>query len=246
MSCVVYAFSDKKVAAQVAPIAEQKIDEQKITALIEGNTRLSVVNIQSSPVSGLAEVLTDQGLFYATNDGANFIAGKVYGSSQGMGLVDLSEERLMDVRIAGIKKFDKNMIIYPAKNEKHVITVFTDITCGYCVRMHAQIAEYNDLGITVRYLAYPRDGGKDETGAMSAGAKNLRSIWCNEDPAKALTKVKAGGSVAYRVCDAPIDDEFNFGRQIGVNGTPAIIFENGTLLPGYREPKDLAHTLANM
>ena len=112
--------------------------------------------------------------------------------------------------------------------------------------MHKQMSEYNDKGITVRYMAYPRSGIKNQFGELSKGFKDLRSIWCNEDPKMALTKAKAGSPVAPRICDKPIEDEFHFGRQIGVNSTPAIIFANGMLTPGYRPPADLIKVLDAM
>ncbi|WP_448247138.1 bifunctional protein-disulfide isomerase/oxidoreductase DsbC [Thalassotalea agariperforans] len=249
MSCVVYAYSAKETedstSTSSAPVNTQ-VNKQSITDFIQANTRLSVIDIKPSALPGVAEVATDQGLFYASNDGEFFIAGKIYRSSGGFGLVDIGEQRYAQERLAGVKAFENNMIVYPAKNEKHVITVFTDITCGYCRKMHAQMSAYNDLGITIRYLAYPRHGVRDQSGQLTQSFQDLRSIWCHESPAEALTKAKAGSQVAHRICDAPIEEEFNFGRQIGVNGTPAVILSNGQLLPGYREPDDLIKILAEI
>ncbi|WP_206483780.1 bifunctional protein-disulfide isomerase/oxidoreductase DsbC [Thalassotalea sp. G2M2-11] len=196
---------------------------------------LEVVSAKPSPMAGLIEVVTSQGMFYTSSDGKFLIHGKLYGLA-GNNVVNHTEESLAKVRVDGMKQFENDMIVYPAKNEKHVITVFTDITCGYCRKLHKQMDQLNDKGITVRYLAYPRAGVKDQFGQLSQGFKDLRSIWCHENPAEALTKAKLGSSVAQRVCDKPIEDEFNFGRQIGVSGTPAIIFDNGFMLPGYKEP----------
>lgn len=247
ISFVVYAVAKDSNSSDSA--SSNAINTQAITALIESNTRLIVEDIKPSLVSGLAEVFTDQGSFYASNDGKFFIPSKIYQASP-MGLIDVNEERnqlaLSKVRLEGLKQFKDNMIVYPAKEEKYVVTVFTDITCGYCRVMHSKMDEYNKLGITVRYLAYPRYGIVDQTGQLTQSFKDLRSIWCHESPADALTKAKAGGAVEERICDAPIEGEFNFGIQAGVNGTPAIILENGYMLPGFREPKDLAETLANL
>ena len=138
------------------------------------------------------------------------------------------------------------MVVYPAKNEKHVVTIFTDITCSYCRKLHAQIDEYNALGITIQYLAYPRSGLYSGNGKMSKRYEDLRSIWCSENPAEAMTRAKSGSSVASRTCDDPIAEEFAFGQQIGVSGTPALILADGSLLSGYRPPADLAKILNNM
>jgi thiol:disulfide interchange protein DsbC len=198
---------------------------------------LEIDSVKASAMPGLVELITSQGLFYASADGKFFIQGKLYGL--GGKVTNYSEESLAQVRVDGMNKFSDAMIVYPAKNEKHVVTVFTDITCGYCRKMHEEMEDYNDKGITVRYLAYPRSGVKDRSGNYSQGFKDLRSIWCHEDPEVALTKAKMGSNVAQRICDKPIEDEFNFGRQVGVNGTPAVILENGMMLPGYQEPSAL-------
>lgn len=202
---------------------------------------LNVSQITASPMAGISEVMTDQGMFYVSSDGNFILQGKLYGL--GAEMVNYTEESLAKVRVKGVKNFTDGMITYPAKNEKHVVTVFTDITCGYCRKLHEQIDDYNDLGITVRYLAYPRAGVKDQTGNYSQGFKDLQSIWCNENPTQALTKAKTGSNIAQRICKSPVEAEYNFGRQIGVSGTPAIIFENGMMLPGYQPPAKLAQIL---
>ena len=215
----------------------QSPELERVKAKLSQTLGFNISSIKPSPMSGLVEVLTDQGLFYASADGNFLLHGKMYKLDENVS--NLTEESLAQVRVDGMVKFSDAMIVYPAKNEKHVVTVFTDITCGYCRKMHKQMSAYNDKGITVRYLAYPRAGVKDQTGNYSQGFKDLRSIWCHEDPKTALTKAKAGSSVPARICDMPIEDEFDFGRQVGVSGTPAIMLENGLMVPGYQDPSKL-------
>ncbi len=112
--------------------------------------------------------------------------------------------------------------------------------------MHEQMDEYNARGITFRYLAYPRSGINDRLGNPTQGFKDLRSVWCNDDSAEALTKAKSGSNVAYRICDKPIEEQFNFGRQVGVSGTPAIILSNGMMIPGYQPPAQLEELLKKL
>ena len=181
---------------------------------------------------------------YASYDGEFFIQGKVY--QVGETLTNLADASLSKIRLEGISKFESDMIVYPAKNEKHVVTVFTDITCGYCRKLHNEMDEYNAKGITVRYLPYPRSGIYDRSGGLSQGFQDLRSIWCNDNPNEALTSAKAGSPVAHRICDKKLEEQFSFARQIGINATPAIIFENGSMIPGYRDPTKLSALLENM
>jgi len=205
---------------------------------------LEVSQVKASPLDNIVEVFTNQGLFYASKDGNFLFHGKLFGISKSV--VDLTEASLSSIRIEGMKKFNKNMVVFPAKNEKHVITVFTDITCGYCRKLHNQMDEYNEKGITVRYLAYPRSGVKNSLGELTDNFKNMRSIWCNENPKKAMSNAFSGGSVPYRICDMKVAEEFDFGRQVGVNGTPAIMLENGAMLPGYRDPASMLQVLDSL
>jgi thiol:disulfide interchange protein DsbC len=236
-----FCASVSTTASNGLSIEKQKQLKQQLNV----NLGLQVITISVSPMEGLLELVTNQGLFYSSVDGQFLVQGKLYGIA-GDTVVDHTEFSLGKMRIDGLGQFEQDMIVYPAKNEKYVITVFTDITCGYCRQMHEKMDEYNAKGITVKYMAYPRAGVKDQQSQFTQGFKDLRSIWCHEDPNMALTKAKAGSSIALRICDKRIAEEFNFGRQIGVNSTPAIILPNGMLMPGYRKPDDLLNILQSM
>lgn len=242
------SINSSAVAASVNSVNQNtqlmNFDAKAITTKLLNTLGLEVSQVNTSPMPGIAEAITKQGVFYVSFDGKHILQGKLFAIEND--IVDLTEKSLAKVRVNGIKQFDNHMITYPAKNEKHVVTIFTDITCGYCRKLHDQMDDYNDLGITVRYLAYPRSGVRDKMGNYSQGFKDLRSIWCHETPSEALTKAKSGVEVAQRICDKPIEEEFNFGRQIGVSGTPAIVFENGTMMPGYQPPAQLAQILNSL
>ncbi|MDN3651872.1 bifunctional protein-disulfide isomerase/oxidoreductase DsbC [Thalassotalea ponticola] len=193
---------------------------------------LSVESVTPSKVDGLYEVFTPQGLFYASKDGQFLIQGKVY-QLQEQGIVSLTENSLAAKRIDGMKQFNDSMIVFPAADEKYQVTIFTDLTCGYCRRLHNQMQQYNEAGITVRYLAFPRGG------LNSPSYNDIRSVWCSEDQQSAMTRAKGGAQIAQKVCDQPVAEQYQFGRKIGVSGTPAIMLENGTMVPGYRSPEEL-------
>jgi len=243
----IFIFLVNPFAASIAQSTEelkQHTEFYQLKESLELKLGLDINSIKSSPMPGMVEMITNKGIVYATEDGKFLLQGKLYGLTKN--IVNHTDDSLAQVRISGMKQFKDDMIIFPAKDEKYVITVFTDITCGYCRKMHKELDELNAKGITVRYLPYPRSGIKDRLGKLSQGFKDLRSIWCHEDPQVALTKAKLGSSVAQRICDSPIEAEFNFGRQIGVNSTPVVIFENGSMLPGYRDPRELMYILKNI
>ncbi|MGI2174723.1 bifunctional protein-disulfide isomerase/oxidoreductase DsbC [Shewanella ulleungensis] len=218
-------------AAPASDVSNESALKQKLTDTLGVNVSL----IQSSPVDGLYQVLTDRGVLYVTKDGTKLFHGNLYDMEQGM--KNLTEAALAGPRLEMLKPFEKDMLVYKAKDEKHVITVFTDVDCGYCRKLHNQMQGYNDLGITVRYLAYPR------AGVPSANADEMQAVWCAKDPLKAMTEAKNGGNVKAASCDVDITKQYQLGQSFGINGTPALVLENGTMVPGYQSPADLLRTI---
>jgi len=125
------------------------------------------------------------------------------------------------------------MIVFGPDAPKRYITVFTDIDCSYCRKLHNEVAELNEAGIQVRYLAFPR------AGIGSKSHKKYESVWCNDDQQTALTSAKSGASVPSANCTNPVAETYKLGQEVGVRGTPTIIFDDGTVAPGYVPAKDL-------
>lgn len=238
---------NSSVPTNIAKSAESnptQLNAELLKAKIKAKLGLIVEKVEATAVPGIALLITNRGLHYSTYNGDYFIQGKVY--SLVSEVTDLAEQSLAKVRLEGLEKFKNHMIEFKAKDEKYVVTAFTDITCGYCRKMHKEMADYNDRGITFRYLAYPRSGIKDQKGNYTQGFKDLRSVWCADDPKEAMTNAKNSRNVAYRVCNKPIKGEFDFGRQIGVNGTPALVLSNGMMVPGYQPPEQLEQLLKTL
>ena len=183
-------------------------------------------DIQPAPVAGMKTVLTNSGVLYVTDDGKHIIQGPMYDVS-GAQPVNVTNQLLT----AHLNALEKEMIVYKAPQEKHVITVFTDITCGYCHKLHEEMADYNALGITVRYLAFPRQG------LQSQAEQDMKAIWCAKDRNKALDDAMSGKGVKPASCDLDIADHYALGVQFGVNGTPAVVLNDGYLVPGYQGRK---------
>ncbi len=194
---------------------------------------LSGVEVSDSPVKGIKTAVTDNGIFYITEDAKYILDGKLYALSE-KGLRDVSSSLLLDKLTA----YKNEMVVYPAKDEKHVITVFMDTSCHYCKVLHKQIKEYNDLGITVRYLAFPRGGVQSKT------AREMEVIFTAQDPQFVLTEA-INGNPPKTLKDANITKKhYQLGLQFGVNGTPSIVTEKGELIGGYLKPADLLSELA--
>lgn len=213
------------------------LDVEKLKAKITNSIGIEVSEVKETSMPGVALLMTNNGLFYSSYDGEFLIEGKIYSVADN--LADLSELYLADYRAEQLKKFEDDMIVYKAKDEKYVVTVFTDITCGYCRKMHNEMDGYNALGITFRYLAFPRAGIRDKAGKFTKGYSDIRSAWCSDNPAEALTKAKNGVKIASKTCENTIPAQLELGRSMGVKGTPAIILSNGQMIPGFVPPKKL-------
>ncbi len=216
--------------------------KQTINASLQaGKPGVEVTSVEQSVIPGLYKTMIGSGpQVYATPDGKYFIAGEVFEVSPGK-IVNLTDqERNVDRAkvIAGVNKKD-SIVFSPKGDVKKVMYVFTDVDCGYCQLLHSKVAEYNDLGIEVRYLAYPR------AGIPSKSYNKIASAWCAKDRNDALTKLKTRQEIPENVCAAnPVAAQFELGRQIGLSGTPALVFENGELIGGYVEPARLKEMLS--
>jgi thiol:disulfide interchange protein DsbC len=182
--------------------------------------------IAPSPIAGMFEVVIDGSLVYVPADGKYLISGDVW---QVDGKKNLSDARRAGLHKTALHSFgDDKRIIYPATGpEKHKVTVFTDIDCGYCRKLHQDIANYNKAGITVEYMFFPR------AGIASESYNKIVSVWCAADRNEALTKAKGGADPELKTCPNPVAEEFELGRRIGVAGTPAIFAEDGSQIGGY-------------
>ncbi|WP_445945994.1 bifunctional protein-disulfide isomerase/oxidoreductase DsbC [Shewanella sp.] len=223
------------VPMAMSATATDNTNETKIKQKLQDTLGVSISLMQDSPVEGLYQVLTDRGVIYVTKDGGKIFHGNLYDLDNDM--KNLTEAALSGPRVTMLKPFEKDMLVYKAKNEKHIVTIFTDVDCGYCRKLHAQMQGYNDLGITIRYLAFPR------AGIPSANADEMQAVWCAKDPLKAMTDAKSGENVKAASCNIDIEKQYRLGMAFGVSGTPALILKDGTLVPGYQQPSDLLRTL---
>jgi thiol:disulfide interchange protein DsbC len=215
-------------------------DTDIATALKAVNPNIKVDTIAPSPMPGVLEVTLASGeTLYSSQNGEYFVLGQLF-QVKGGSLVNISEEKKNVQRKQWLSEIDeKDTLIFPAVGEeKAVLHVFTDVDCGYCRKLHNEIGDINALGISVHYLGYPR------AGIGSPSYQKLKDAWCAEDPKKALTELKQGGSVASVACDTTaIEDQYALGQKMGVNGTPALLTAEGRLIPGYMPAKRLAREL---
>jgi thiol:disulfide interchange protein DsbC len=211
-------------------------DEDMRKALGEMLPGFPVESIRPSPIDGVSEVQLGSRIFYISNDGKYLLQGNLIDMKT---RVDLSEERRKEIRAGSIDDLGEDkMIVFPAKSPKHEITVFTDIDCTYCRKLHSEIDQYNARGITVRYVMFPRSG------INTPSYDKAVAVWCEEDHQEALTRAKAGEELTgSKDCDNPVKENMKLGETMGLRGTPAIVLANGEMLPGYVPADKLAVAL---
>jgi thiol:disulfide interchange protein DsbC len=196
-----------------------------------------VDSVKPSEIKGIYEVTIGANIFYASEDGKYLLQGQLFDVEAKK---NLTETKMADVRKSGLDKIGvQNMIVFKPETSKHQVSVFTDIDCGYCRKLHSEMDQYLAQGITVRYLFYPR------AGKGSDSYKKAVSVWCAADKNKALTAAKKGENLDSKTCDNPVDRHMQLGEEFGMNGTPMIITEKGNVLPGYVPAQQLAKILAS-
>ena len=191
--------------------------------------------IQESALPGLYEVSYGPSVVYVSADGRYLIQGDMVELESGR---NFSRDRRWEHRRETMRRVgERDVVTFGPENARYTVDVFTDIDCPYCVRLHSQMADYNRLGIRIRYLAFPRAGPR------SSSADKWVSVWCAEDKQTAMTMAKSGQHVPQQRCENPVAEQFSLGRAVGVRGTPSLIFESGRMIPGYVPPDELLEML---
>ncbi|HEY8098688.1 MAG TPA: DsbC family protein [Methylobacter sp.] len=213
-------------------------DENAIReALAKSMPSAKVGSVKSSEISGVFEVTIGGNIVYVSGDGKYLIQGHLVDIAA---RTDLTEEKLSGTRKQALDNLgvDK-MIVFAPKDSKYTVSIFTDIDCGYCRKLHSELDQYMAQGITIRYLFFPR------AGKGSDSYQKAISVWCADDRKAALTAAKKGETPPAKTCANPIDEHMQLAEEFEVKGTPMMVTEKGNIFPGYLPAKQLAEALAD-
>ena len=234
--CITVLFSLTTIHTAVADShADQAPDLKRLMAALGGTEPDSVAE---TPIDGVYEVVIGTQIIYISTDGRFAIQGDVIDLASAS---NLTENRMNGIRKAAIDNIgtDGMITFAPETATQHAVTVFTDIDCGYCRKLHQEISAYNEQGIAIQYLMFPRAGLKSESYQKAVSA------WCADDAQTALTQAKLGQDITRKECTNPVTEHYKLGQQLGVRGTPSIILPDGKMVPGYVPAQRLAKMLAN-
>lgn len=190
-----------------------------------------ITDLKPAPIPGLYEMVFGTRVAYVSADGQYMLMGD---------LIDLDGRRNLTAQRRGglvLKSIDalgeKSMIVMGPAKPKRTLTVFTDVDCPYCARLHQEVPKLNQAGVKVRYLLFPRAGKGSDTYNRSV------AVWCSKDRVQALGIAKSGGKLEMKTCDNPVDVHLRLGHEVGVEGTPTIVMDDGRVLPGYAPAAEL-------
>lgn len=224
--------------APVAPgpaVAVEPVDQVR-AALAKRFPTLRIEGLRSAPVDGLWEFTVGLEVYYASSDARYIVRGDVIDLA---GDRNLTEQRRADLRRGQLAKVpESDMIVFAPARATHTVTVFTDIDCGYCRKLHAQIGDYLKLGIRVRYLPYPRSG-------LGSGSwQKIQDVWCAKDRNTALTRAKRDEPVPHADCDGTVVQRgVRLGDLFKLDGTPMVLTDDGFQIGGYLAPADMKQRL---
>ena len=231
------AFTAVFVWADEAAI-DSDIEQQLVDKLQQTVPSIPIVGVEPSTLEGFYEIILANGERVFSRPGLDyFIAGNLFQpTSEGLvNLTELKRDKARADRIATIDAADK--ITFAPDAKKASVSVFTDVDCGYCQKLHREMDQYLAAGIEINYLAYPR------AGVGSDSYNKIVNAWCAEDKQDAMTRLKAGQNVQSASCENPVAEQYQLARELGVRGTPAIVTESGQIISGYRPAAELAKLL---
>ena len=222
----------------VFTLASEEDLVNKISKILPSGLPINFVEESSMPDFYVVNVANNQ-ILYVSKDFKFVLAGEVIALNDGeiTSLNDVYENKFIKNIISSIKPNES--IDFISSNEKFKLKIFTDVSCSYCRLLHSEIDQYLSNGITINYLAFPRDG------LDSKVYQDMVSVWCSLDPKDSLNKVKKGENIENKKCENPVEEHYRKGSLIGITGTPTIILEDGTKFSGYIPANELIKILEN-
>lgn len=215
------------VCAQQPPSKAAADPREELARKIPGGARLD--ELRATPIPGIWEFTRDGDIAYVSADGRYAISGDLVELGSDVNLTEQHRRELRERELAAVP--ESEMLIFSPKDPKYTVSVFTDVDCPYCRKLHAQIGEYNRLGIRVRYLLYPRNGPNTPSWTKA------EQVWCSSNRNDSLTRAKLGQDLKNKACtDTPLPRFWALGQKFNIQGTPAIVLADGEMLPGYLPP----------
>lgn len=211
--------------AQLKQSSQKEEITQKVTELFP---RLGSITVDESPVAGVFQFWTGATLNHVRFQDGHLLLGELYDTKRKISLSSEAKNGKVKEIVESID--ESEMITYSAKQEKRVISVFTDVDCHFCRKLHSELDALIDAGVTVKYIAFP---------AFSRDIPKHVSVWCADNPQKAMTQAKEAKSVEAKTCKNTVEETLKLGFNLGFRGTPQIVYDTGQIIGGYRPAQQI-------
>jgi thiol:disulfide interchange protein DsbC len=205
--------------------------KQKLVAQVP---ELKDATVTPTPIDGIYTVQHGAFIFYSSSDAKYVMRGQLLNLAEKRNLTEIAIMKFRETEFA--KLADKDTMIYMPTSGKytHTITVFTDVDCQYCQKLHALLPKALAADIRVRYVFFPRSGVDTPSFNKAVHA------WCNQQTPGELEQMMKGEMPAkLMTCTNPIAKHFDLATSLGLQGTPSILLADGTLIPGLVPVEDL-------
>lgn len=219
--------------------ADDSAELQHVRKTVSGMfSGIEADDVFASEIDGWYTIRKGAIIAYISSDGRYLLQGDLIDLQESK---NLTERNRNDARVKMMSSVSQDeLIVYTPETVRHSVSVFTDIDCTFCRRLHSQLDEYMDEGIEIRYFLYPRNGPTSESWVKA------QNVWCADNRNEALTLAKLDKSFPMHECDSSmIGSHYAIGQDVGLRGTPAIVLEDGTLFSGYLPPKQLSEAIAS-
>ena len=217
---------------------EDSAELQQVREVVSDRfAEISPEEVFESQIPGWYTIRKGAIVAYISADGRYLLQGDMIDLESN---ANLTEESRNDARVKMMSDVpNEQLIVFTPEKVEATVSIFTDIDCTFCRRLHSQLDEYMAQGIEIRYFLYPRNG---PTSPSWAKAEN---VWCADDRNEALTLAKLDQEYPTRSCDASIvSSHYLIGQDVGLRGTPAIVLHDGSLFSGYLPPAQLKQAIA--
>lgn len=188
-------------------------------------------HVVKTPYSGLYEVVIDGQLLYTDEKGQYLFNGSIIETKDRR---NLSDERRRKLFAINFDKLPLELAVKKVKgNGKRKMAYFTDPNCSFCKRLEKELAKITDVTLYVfMYPIFPNSGDI------------VRNVLCSKDPVKTWDNLMLNDvAPANANCETSTGKVLALGKKLGVNGTPNLVFGNGTQSPGYLPAEDLEKNL---
>jgi thiol:disulfide interchange protein DsbC len=182
-----------------------------------------IESVKKTPYLGLYEVVVGSELFYTDEKGTYLFFGHVVDPQTRQSLTSERLQQIKDARRISPASLPLESAIKAVKgNGKRKLVVFSDPNCPYCKRLEKELANISD--VTIYTLLYP---------VLNGSLPTATAIWCSPDRLKAWDDFMLRGvAPTGKNCETPIETLLEAGKKNGINGTPTLIFADGSVAPG--------------